>query len=645
MGIFPTMGSLLSVVQSLSRRQKRIVTLCVDVFLIPVCLVIAVTLQQNGFSIRLFPADLLWQGPLLMLVAWGSSVALGIPDIKLNAYEASTFGKTGALAALVTMAGVSISSLEAAYLPAQPGQGLSPSVAVTFGLVFFVLSVLSRLVGLQVLLWIYSNQDHRTRILIYGAGATGVQLMAAIRRSEEIEPLAFVDDNKTLQGMTVSGLRVYAPADIPELVSSQDIDRVVLAMPSLSHPKQAQIAQRLANVGCEVQRIPSFAQLIGDKDMVESLEPVHPADFLGRRALTRDMPGFSESYTGKSVMVTGAGGSIGSELCRQLLICQPSRIVLLEQNEAALYTIAMELGSAREAKATEIKSVLGSISDLNLVRATMEEFGINIVLHAAAHKHVPLVQANALEGLRNNVLGTRTLAEAAMSAGVDRFILISSDKAVRPSSLMGASKRMAELVLQDIASRCEKTIFSTVRFGNVLGSSGSVIPLFQEQITRGGPVTLTHRDITRYFMTCPEAVHLVLLAGSYSMGGDVFVLDMGKPVRIRDLAQQMIERSGYTVRDANNPEGDIEIVVTGLRPGEKLYEELLIGTNMQATPHPKILRAREDSLSEIEIANMLRDIDRAINERDAAGVAMMAERWVAGYRSYNSAEEERLRKP
>jgi FlaA1/EpsC-like NDP-sugar epimerase len=358
------------------------------------------------------------------------------------------------------------------------------------------------------------------------------------------------------------------------------------------------------------------------------------------------LPDGRDLYRGRNVFVSGAGGSIGAELCRQIVACRPARLVLFEVSEVALYQIDRELHDMAASSGVEVVPVLGSVTDQRLCRATLVDHGIDIIFHAAAYKHVPLVEANPLAGIVNNVLGTRALADAAVAAGVARVVLISTDKAVRPTNVMGASKRMAEMVIQDLSRRAPDTVFSMVRFGNVLGSSGSVVPLFAEQIARGGPVTLTHNEVTRYFMTVQEAVSLVLVAGSFAggerhRGGDVYVLDMGKPVRIRDLAERMIHDAGYTVRDAQNPGGDIEILVTGLRPGEKLHEELLIGEGLLTTPHPRILRAREDCASELDMANALARLRIAIGQGDAAAALDVLDTVVEGYDRQDAAAQRR----
>ena len=364
-------------------------------------------------------------------------------------------------------------------------------------------------------------------------------------------------------------------------------------------------------------------------DSATRLSPVSIGDLLGRSRLEYELPSVSDTYSGRRVLITGAGGSIGSELCRQLISCKPERIVLLDHSELALYTITKEMNDLTSD--IVIEPVLGSVCDRELVEQVLNTNKVDVVLHAAAYKHLTLVETNEIAGISNNVFGTKTMADAARAAEVERFILVSSDKAVRPTNVMGASKRLAELVVQDLSTRSEKTRLSMVRFGNVLGSSGSVIPLFEEQIARGGPVTLTHGEVTRYFMTISEAARLVLLAGSFARGGDVFVLDMGDPVPIRKLARQMIEGAGLSVMDEENPKGDIEIVEIGLRPGEKLHEELLISPDMLTTPHQKIMRAQESFLSELEMANALKDLRQAINTRDPQAARAVISRWVERY--------------
>lgn len=613
---------ILSLIKHMSRPQKQVTMLGLDLALIPLALLVTLGLQLQGPVWPEMQRAGVMIG-LLMALSAALSVALGIPKIQLKAYDVSGISRTGLFAVLLSVAAFALGS--AAALPF--GFGLY----VIFGLVFFVSSAACRMIMLQILWALYRFDHPRRRVLIYGAGTTGVQLASALRTHEMIEPVAFTDDNAAVQGMTVLGMPVHKPSDLADIIAKRRIDRVLLAIPSLSPPKQLQIVRRLEALGVEVQALPSFAQLIGEEELVDKLAPIVPGRFLGRNELDKQIPTPDARYAGRSVLVSGAGGSIGAELCRQVLACAPKRLVLYELSELALYHIEMELQLLAEDCGTEIVTVLGSVTDARLARKVLSEYQVDVVLHAAAYKHVPIVEANPLAGLANNVLGTATLARAAREADVERFILISSDKAVRPTNVMGASKRLAEFAVQDLAARSKNTVFAMVRFGNVLGSSGSVVPLFQEQIARGGPVTLTDARVTRYFMTVQEAVSLVLQAGCFARGGEVFVLDMGEPVPIIKLAQQMIEAAGYTVRNPSNPDGDIEIRLTGLRPGEKLHEELLIGEGFLTTAHEKIFAAREAQLSEIEVASALRALRAAVAAADDDAARAVAARWVEGY--------------
>lgn len=597
----------------------------VDVFLVPLALVGALALQLNQVP----PVETLiqhWQAlPILMMMSALLAMVLGIHRVQLKAYEMRAVRLTAVHAAVLGLA--------TAILDDLAGYGTPLATFIIFGILYFLLAAAARFVLLQIVLAIYRRGQDQTRVIIYGAGRTGQQLVAALKTDDSIQPVAYVDDNRTLHTTIVQGLTVYSPLALPSLIKDRAVDRVLLAMPSLSRARLAQVSDRLQDLGVDIQTLPSFAQLAGNGfRLVEQLRPVAPGRFLGRASLEAEMPGGADSYAGKVVLISGAGGSIGSELCRQILGCRPRRLVLVEFSELALYQISMELEALSAKTSSELVPVLGSVTDAPLMRKVLRENEVEIVLHAAAYKHVPIVERNPLPGFSNNVLGTHTLANAAVDCGVGRFILISTDKAVRPKNLMGATKRLAELVIQDLAQRAGPggTVFSMVRFGNVMGSSGSVIPLFQEQISRGGPVTLTHREVTRYFMTIPEAARLVLVAGTFAEGGEVFVLDMGDPIPIYDLARQMIEAADLTVRDENNPDGDIEIRITGLRPGEKLHEELLIGKGQTTTPHPKILLAREEALSEIEVAAALKALRSALSEADIDGVRSVVAHYVEG---------------
>ncbi len=617
-------------VDHMTRTQKRSVLMMVDVILAPSALLISFLLIYGTTHPMWTVPIFWWVVPILGVGAGGVTHAFGIPRIKLNAYESTAVIRTAGYSAVMMVI--------LWVINAATGFGMPVFGTVLYGLILFFVSVAARLTMLQTLMWILRQGQKKRRVLIYGAGNTGMQLAAALRAHKSLVPVGFVDDNPALQAVTVAGLKVMPPERLDQFVRERGVDRIVLAMPSAPAAKLGQLSRHLRQMGLDVHTLPSFAQLVGEEKLIDRLGGVSPTDFLNRAQHGDSLPPGTEAYVGRSILVSGAGGSVGSELCRQLLAALPKRLVLFEVSEFALYTIDRELRELADGTGVEVCAVLGSVMDSRLCRAVMADHAVDVVFHAAAYKHVPLVEMNPIAGLANNVLGTRTLADAANGAGVERFILISTDKAVRPTNVMGASKRLAELVLQDLAKRSEHTVFSMVRFGNVLGSSGSVIPLFKDQISQGGPVTLTHEHVTRFFMTISEAARLVLLAGSFadgttSQGGDVFVLDMGKPVRIRDLAVQMIHAAGYTVRDIRNPDGDIEIAVTGLRPGEKLHEELLIGEGLLTTPHQKILRAREASLSELEMANALRTLRSAVATGDADAARDVVRRWVDGYQA------------
>lgn len=614
---------IFDLISALSRKQKSYVFLAVDLALVPFCLLFTLVLQPAPVaplhSLRALGPVLPYVMGTMALI----STRLGLPMVRLNAYERHAVARTVVAA---TGTAVSLTLLTQLF-----GPRLSLGTYVVFATSLVLFMMAARALMHQIVLVIYRRADPGCRVLIYGAGTTGTQLAQALKSHDGIDPVAFVDDNSSLQGVTLVGLQVFAPARIADLMDSRRIDRVLLAMPSQSQPKQAQVIRRLQRLGVEVQALPSFSQLVGEEALVDKLTAVAPQTFLGRKARSLPLSAASTSYADRVVLVSGAGGSIGSELCRQILLCRPARLVLFELSELALYTVHQELEEQARDNGVELVPVLGSVTDPRQVPRILQLHGVQVVLHAAAYKHVPLVEANPLPGLANNVFGTQNLAQAALQSGVERFILISSDKAVRPTNVMGASKRMAELLLQDLAQRSTTTIFTMVRFGNVLGSSGSVVPLFQDQIRRGGPITVTDPRVTRYFMTISEAVQLVLQAGAEALGGEVFVLDMGAPVSILQLARQVIESAGYSLRDAANPNGDIEIQIIGLRPGEKLEEELTLTDELITTRHAKIFCARESSLSEIEVATFMRGLRVAVAAGDETAARQMLRRWVEGY--------------
>ncbi|MBS9442716.1 polysaccharide biosynthesis protein [Photorhabdus heterorhabditis] len=453
-------------------------------------------------------------------------------------------------------------------------------------------------------------KDKGVPVIIYGAGESGRQLLPILKEHREFNPVAFVDDNAKLHNLSIHGVCVFSPEKITYLVERYNIKKILLAIPSASISDRKKIIERLQKKHCEILTIPSFNDLVEGKAQINSLKRVSINDLLGREQVNPLQDLLCKNIKNKNILVTGAGGSIGSELCRQIITQSPTQLILFELTEYCLYSIEKELQKINSESDLNITiiPILGDIKDSDKINKIINKFNINTIYHAAAYKHVPLVEMNTIEGINNNIFGTLSLAKAAINQKVDKFVLISTDKAVRPTNTMGATKRFAELILQAFAKENSHTKFSMVRFGNVLGSSGSVVPLFEKQIESGGPITLTHKDITRYFMTIPEAAQLVIQAGAMGNNGDVFVLDMGEPVKIYDLARKMINLSGLSVKDEINPHGDIEIKITGLRPGEKLYEELLIGDNVSGTNHPRIMTAHEIFLTWDKLNSLLNDL-------------------------------------
>ncbi|RVT85378.1 polysaccharide biosynthesis protein [Rhodobacteraceae bacterium CCMM004] len=615
------MNVLLKFLKTTPRVYKRLILMFADAALVPVAYVFALVVQREDVG-RLAAMSEIWLVLLfLMLTTAALTTFIGLPKIRLNSYDQSGIALHALLAVPVAVI--------AALLHKIAGTPLPLGTYVVFGLIYFLGCAASRLMMLEFVMAMYRRDAPRRRVLIYGAGTTGMQLARALKAHDSIDAVAFVDDNVALQGLSIAGLPVLRPVDIHDIVSERAVDRVLLAMPSLSHPKLVQMARRLESAGLEVQALPSFSQLVGEEEpLLDKLVKIPAAKLVGRETFNHETSVGCGHVTGRSVLVSGAGGSIGLELCRQVLACKPQRLVLFELSELALYEAERTLGPRAIEAGAELIPVLGSVTEARLARRVLAEHHVDVVIHAAAYKHVPIVERNPLVGLANNVLGTWAMARAAFDAGVERFVLVSSDKAVRPANIMGASKRLAELVVQDLASRSQRTVFTMVRFGNVLGSSGSVVPLFSEQIEKGGPVTITHPEVTRYFMTVEEAVSLVLTASSFARGGEVFVLNMGKPRKLLDLAHQMIHQAGYTVKDEDNPGGDVEVQVIGLRPGDKLHEELIIGEGHVMTAHEKIFVAREAHLSEIEVASVIRGLREAMAAGDDDQARAIAMRWV-----------------
>ena len=600
---------------TLPRNAKRAIAVAIDIWALVFSYAFALSVRYEQFYIPT-DADVVWA----LLASLPVSLLL---FVRFGLYRAVV--RYMALSALLT---ISLGVLSSAVVLGLAIWVLNAAVPFSVIIIYALMSLIL-VGGLRLLMRALYEQKvsrRKERVIIYGAGAAGRQLAHALVNGAEYHPVCFVDDDATLQGSMMLGLQVYEPSLIELLIEQHAPKAVLLAIPSASRSERKEILEQLELLPVSVQTIPSMSDMVSGSMRIDELQDVKIEDLLGRDPVAPRKRLMETNIRGKAVLVTGAGGSIGSELCRQIIQYEPRLLVLVEVSEYNLYAIEKELQTmvveiaAQGSSETLIKPVLASVQNENRLTRLMQRFAINTVYHAAAYKHVPMVEFNVVEGVRNNIFGTLRTAQAAITAGVSDFVLISTDKAVRPTNVMGATKRFAELVLQALAQRRDvSTHFSMVRFGNVLGSSGSVVPLFRQQIIDGGPVTVTHADITRYFMTIPEAAQLVIQAGAMGSiaannqnnnGGQVFVLDMGEPVRIVELARKLIRLMGLELKDASNPHGDIEIVYSGLRPGEKLYEELLIGDDVQASDHPRILTARELHLSWQELAEYLQQLDR-----------------------------------
>jgi FlaA1/EpsC-like NDP-sugar epimerase len=607
----------------LSRPTKRLIMVAADAVMLPFALVVALILK---FDRLIEPAGI---GSLLTC-----AVLCGVGAFSVLGFYRAVIRFMGVKAIGRMIIGVILAVLG---LAACGRLGLTTPVPASLLTIYCAIALLyvggSRFLVRYFYLY-GGKQLSAKRVAIYGAGEAGARLSAVLMGGPDFEPVAFVDDRAALQGSQINGLSVYAPEDLPQLVVTRQIERVLLAMPSASHRRRREVLAGLEPLSVHVQSLPDLADIISGKARIDELRDVDVCDLLGRDPVPPNPQLFASSISRKSVMVTGAGGSIGSELCRQILRVAPTRLVLFEMSELALYNIERELQeiAIREQLEVEIVPLLGNANDPDRVREVLLAYAVQTLYHAAAYKHVPIVEHNVIRGVHNNVICTWHTAQAALETGVETFVLISTDKAVNPTNVMGATKRLAELVLQGLQERTTTTRFCMVRFGNVLGSSGSVVPLFQEQIRRGGPVTVTHPQVIRYFMTIPEAAQLVIQAGSMAKGGDVFVLDMGRPVRIDDLARRMINLMGLSVRDPSNPDGDIEITYTGLRSAEKLFEELLIGNNITKTDHPMIMRAMEHSIPWGRMQQLLESLLSALQFSDCGRALSLLREAVAEYR-------------
>ena len=608
-----------------SRVAKRLVVIALDVVLALLATWIAFTLRLDALH---QPVGAQW---------WVYAIApvLAVPVfIKFGLYRA-IFRYTGQAALMATALAIGVFALLlSAVLLWKQWPNVPRSLGLLQPLIFLLLVGASRafarfwLAGLSG-----SEANAGGRLLIFGAGIAGVQTAAALGVSRQFQLVGFVDDDTSKVGRSINGVPVFTALNLPALVQAESISDILLAMPSASRDRRNRIIESLDRLPVHVRTLPSMADLASGRVSVQDFKELDIEDLLGREPVPPSNELLARDLAGQVVLVSGAGGSIGGELTRQIVLQQPRQLLLLDHNEFGLYTIHQELEAICSAKRLQVELVplLVSVAHADRLLAVCEKYRPATVYHAAAYKHVPLVESNAGAGVMNNVFGTLNMAQAAIAAGVHRFVLISTDKAVRPTNVMGATKRMAELVLQALAADQSNTCLSMVRFGNVLGSSGSVVPLFRRQLAAGGPLTVTHAEVTRYFMTIPEAAQLVLQAGAMGQGGDVFVLDMGEPVKIIDLARRMVQLSGLALRDDAHPDGDIEIVVTGLRPGEKLYEELLIGDNPEATEHPRIMKAHEPFLPWSGLQPELMALEVAAGENDVTAIKAFLLKHVQGY--------------
>jgi FlaA1/EpsC-like NDP-sugar epimerase len=622
---YPSIGSRIAEpMLALPRKTKRLIMLGTDAVAIPAAFWAALALQFD----RLDPS---LSRPLIYTVvvtisALGSFSLCGLYRTIIRFIEPR----------VMMTAAVSV-SLSVLIVVVLDRLFLDGHVALSAFAIYWALALIYASGSRFLARYLFTQARHRASskpVAIYGAGDAGAKLSSVLLGGADFEPVAFIDDKNSLQGNSINGVRVYASEALPRLIRKHGIERILLALPSTSRRRRREILAALAPLGVHVQSLPDLSDLITGRARIDELRDVDFCDLLGRDPVSPNPHLFASCICDKSVMVTGAGGSIGAELCRQIIRQRPARLILLEISELGLYNIERELReiAERESLSVDIVPLLGDVGHRLRVREVLGSFGVATVYHAAAYKHVPIVEHNIMEGVRNNVIGTWHAAEIAIEMGVETFVLVSTDKAVNPANVMGATKRLAELVLQALQERTKTTRFCMVRFGNVLASSGSVVPLFQEQIRRGGPVTVTHPDVIRYFMTIQEAAQLVIQAGAMAMGGDLFVLDMGRPVRIDDLARRLINLMGVTVRDADTPDGDIAIEYIGLRAAEKLSEELLIGTNVMGTDHPMILRAIEHHVPWARLQKPLNELLTALASSDCQRVLHLLAECVAEYR-------------
>src|SRR5690625_490286 len=613
---------------SLPRIQKKALMLLTDAIVLPWILLAAYATRMGFINpVEAFgnlPSSLFVVAPLVtlgVLTIFGAYRSM----VRYQGIYSAAVSAIAMLVASVGLAGVS-------YLAYQGG--IPRSVFLIYWALGSIYLAGSRLAVRTYIFWWLTREQKRTPVVIFGAGSSGYQLSASLNGSVEYAPVAFVDDSRRLQGTVIQGLPVLSREQLRGFVGKQAVKAALLAIPRATKAERLDVVNFLKSLpNLEVKSVPSFVDIVSGKARIEEVRSIAIEELLGRDPVPPKADLISACISGKNVLVTGAGGSIGSELCRQIVALAPQRSTIPEQSEISLYQIEKELRQICQDNSfnVELVQVLGSVLNQRLIQSLCEQHQVHTFYHAAAYKHVPIVEANSTAGVRNNIMGTYHAAKAAEAANVERFILISTDKAVRPTNVMGATKRFAELVLQAMADRGSDTVFTMVRFGNVLGSSGSVVPLFNEQIKKGGPVTVTHPEVTRYFMTIPEAALLVIQAGAMAKGGEVFLLDMGEPVKIYDLACTMVSLMGATVRNKDNPDGDIEIKFTGLRPGEKLYEELLICDAGIGTEHSMIMQARENFLPWEQFVAAFHAMQEALDLSDDSLIRTLLLRYVEGY--------------
>ena len=622
-----------------SRSLKQASMMLIDGLLILAALWVSVLLVQVDFYTYNLPEDYL---PYFLFAAF-----CGVVIFHSSGLYRTIVLYMGVQSGLVMLKGITVITLVTTGIVYLSSDLEIPIQAIP---VFWMISLLLvggiRFTSKVILQNMIHNFRPREPVVIYGAGSSGMQLVAALNNGDQYLPVAFVDDNEARIGDMVHGIRVYSPASIYELIENFSVRQILLAIPSATHAERKQILNCLEHYPVHVRTVPDLFDMVSGKVRVDEIRDIDIEDLLGRDIVPPDPQLMSACIRDSNVLITGAGGSIGSELCRQIIKLKPSQMILYDNSEYGLYQIESELREIQrvleQGRDIKIVALLGSVRNEVQVENALRKFSIRTVYHAAAYKQVPMVEKNIVEGVQNNIFGTLVLAKAAAKFEVENFVFISTDKAVRPANVMGATKRFAEQILQSLSAGGSKTKFSMVRFGNVLGSSGSVVPLFRKQIAKGGPITVTHSEVTRYFMTVQEAAQLVIQAGSMAAGGDVFVLDMHEPVRILDLARKMIHLMGYIIKDERNPNGEIAIEYTGLRPGEKLYEELLIGEQVTGTDHPKIMRAEEDFLAWHEIEQLAMRLEQACAALDQVQIREVLSEAIGGFVSKETASDPML---